>query len=100
MDHFKAIALLDIYGSLLTERQQEICSLYYEQDLSLSEIGEDLEISRAAVSKALDTSKKQLTRFEEAVGMLKLKERLEELEDKSILSQEQISMILDDTSNE
>ena len=42
--------LLDAYKTLLTTKQQEILKLYYEEDFSLSEIGEILKISRAAVS--------------------------------------------------
>ena len=40
--------LLDVYGELLTERQREILSLYYEEDFSYTEISEELEISREA----------------------------------------------------
>ena len=38
--------LLDVYGDLLTKRQREILSLYYEEDFSYTEISEELEISR------------------------------------------------------
>ena len=43
-------ALLDAYEQLLTEKQREILNLYYKEDLSFSEIAENLHISRAAVS--------------------------------------------------
>ena len=43
------VMLLDCYGDLLTEHQRSIMELYYCEDLSLSEIGEPLGITRQAV---------------------------------------------------
>ena len=45
--------LIDFYGDLLTSHQKEILSLYYQMDLSLSEISEQLDISRNGVYDAL-----------------------------------------------
>ena len=45
--------LYDIYGSLLTKRQQEILQLYFQEDFSYAEISEELSISRAAVLDAV-----------------------------------------------
>lgn len=56
--------LLDAYKTLLTTKQQEILQLYYEEDFSLSEIGEILQISRAAVSDHLKRSEKALKDYE------------------------------------
>ena len=49
--------LIDLYGSLLTSNQLNILELYYMEDLSLKEIGEELNISRNAV---FDTLKRSL----------------------------------------
>ena len=38
--------LLDFYGELLSPRQRECCDLYFNEDLSLSEIAETCGISR------------------------------------------------------
>ena len=51
---------LDWYGELLTEKQQDICDLYFKEDFSLSEISENYDISRAAVLDTIKRSKKLL----------------------------------------
>ena len=38
--------LLDFYGEALTEKQREMLRQYYNDDLSLSEIGENFGITR------------------------------------------------------
>lgn len=52
--------LIGFYGELLTERQKEICSLYYDDDLSLSEVAEIVGISRQGVRDALKKSEATL----------------------------------------
>ena len=56
--------LIDLYGSLLTKHQYEILSLYYYMDLSLSEISEQLEISRNGVYDALTFKPQQHFHFD------------------------------------
>ena len=62
--------LLDFYGNLLTEKQQIIMHRYYEEDISLVEIGEELNISRQAVRDALTVSENSLTLFEQKLGFV------------------------------
>ena len=52
--------LFDVYGDLLTKRQREILSLYYEEDFSYTEISEELEISRAAAMDSVHRATKLL----------------------------------------
>ena len=49
----KISLLLEIYGKLLTDRQSDIADLYYNQNLSLSEIADEIDITRQAVRKSL-----------------------------------------------
>ena len=63
--------LLDFYGDLLSPRQRDVLSLYYEDDLSLSEIGEELNISRQGVRHIIKKGEDQLKDFESRLGLEK-----------------------------
>lgn len=62
--------LFDFYGPLLTERQQDIYQMYFFEDLSLSEVGEQLNISRQAVYDVLKRSSAILEDFEEKLKLV------------------------------
>ena len=47
--HIEISMLVEIYGKLLTEKQYQVISDYYNEDLSLSEIAENNNISRQGV---------------------------------------------------
>lgn len=61
---------LDWYGELLTDKQQDICDLYFKEDFSLSEISENYEISRAAVLDTIKRSKKLLEDYENKLHLI------------------------------
>ena len=61
--------LFDFYGQLLTEKQQDVCHLYFEDDCSLSEIAEELQVSRQAVHDMIKKSRKALGEYEEKLGL-------------------------------
>ena len=63
--HFKMVYLLDIYGGLLTERQQSYLDMYYNEDLSLSEIASREGVSRQAVSDLIKRSEKILDEYDD-----------------------------------
>ena len=70
--------LFDLYGSLLTKKQQEIIELYYCDDLSLSEISEQLDVSRNAIYDCLKKGIKQLENYEKELKLHKKEKELEE----------------------
>lgn len=62
--------LFDFYGKLLSENQYTVVELYYIHDLSLSEIGEELGITRQGVYDSLKRSEKNLYDFENKLGLV------------------------------
>ena len=63
--------LFDFFGAMLTQRQQEIFDLYYNDDLSLSEISEQMQISRQAVRDSVTRSKNLMIGFEQRLGLVR-----------------------------
>jgi uncharacterized protein len=63
--------LIDYYGPLLTIKQQQLMTLYYGDDLSLSEIALSQNISRTAVSDALKQSVIKMMSFERHLNLVK-----------------------------
>ena len=68
MSAIDMILLYDYYGDLLTDRQKECFELRYYQDLSLSEIGEELGISRQGVHDNLSRAESLLRNMEAKTG--------------------------------
>lgn len=62
--------LLDFYGQTLTGKQREVMELYYNEDLSLSEIAENQKISRQAALDSIRRAEKHLAQMEQKLGML------------------------------
>lgn len=56
--------LLDFYADLLTENQRQVLNLYYNEDLSLSEIAENQKITRQAVHDTIKKAEGQLHELE------------------------------------
>ena len=79
----KISILLEIYGKLLTEKQLEILSDYYNNDLSLSEIAENNNITRQAVRDIIKKGENKLFELEEKLlimeKMLKQEKILQEI---------------------
>ena len=61
--------LFDLYGALLTEKQQECLRLHLFEDFSLSEIGEEPGISRQAVYDNIHRSEKAMESYEKKLGL-------------------------------
>lgn len=78
-DFAKTSMLFDIYGGLLTDKKKRVMEMYHEDDMSLSEIAEELEVSRAAVHDSLRSAERLLCSYEDKLGILAdylLKEKL------------------------
>ena len=76
--------LLDFYGEVLTPKQREMLRQYYNDDLSLSEIGENFGITRQGARDAIKHGETTLKELEAKVGFAaryrRVQEKLEELE--------------------
>ena len=76
--------LLDVYGQLLTEKQRFAIDMYYNEDLSLAEIAEEIDISRQGVRESIKQGEKHLLEYEEQLGVVKrfknISAQLEELD--------------------
>ena len=67
----KISILCDLYGKLLTDKQYELVNDYYNNDLSLSEIAENNEITRQAVRDIIKKGEKKLFEYEEKLQFMK-----------------------------
>lgn len=63
--------LMDFYGEMLTPKRLEALDMYYNQDLSLGEIAEEISISRQGVRDCIKHGEAQLLGFEEKLGLAK-----------------------------
>ena len=80
MDELALRAMLfDFYGPLLTQKQQTIYDLYYQQDLSLGEIAEQQNVSRQAVFDLIKRTDDSLHEYEEKLQLIKRRNRNMEL---------------------
>lgn len=67
--------LLDLYGGLISDRQYEAMDYYYNQDLSLAEIGEIHSVSRQAVRNNIKNGEENILMYEERLGLYKKSRR-------------------------
>lgn len=67
---FETSLLLDFYGQLLTDRQFEILDLHYNNDFTLTEIAEQLNISRQGVFDNEKRGRALLNEYEGKLGLL------------------------------
>ena len=61
--------LLDFYGEVLSERKRTVLDYYYNDDLSLSEIAEEIGISRQGVRDLIKKAEEELHFYEEKLGL-------------------------------
>lgn len=72
MDKNVEISMLcQLYGKLLTEKQYEFIDDYYNNDLTLSEIAENNNITRQAVRDIIKKGERKLFEYEEKLLFMK-----------------------------
>ncbi len=80
-DYFKMCYLLDIYSALLTDRQCAVLNYYYSENLSVSEIGGILNISRQGVHDTLKKGEELILKYDSKLELLnKYKKNLKNFE--------------------
>lgn len=72
--------LLDFYGELLPNAQKDMIDLYYNEDLSLSEIAAQVGITRQGVRDSVRRAEELLSDYETKLGMAERFAHLSELE--------------------
>ena len=100
--------LWQIYGKLLTDKQYDLLVDYYNNDLSLSEIAENQNITRQAVRDNLKKGENKLIEYEEKLNFMdkiimqekkitSIQEELDKLERNKVITQDKQSIkILED----
>ena len=89
--------LLMIYGDLLTEYQLEIMELYYFEDLSLSEIADNKDVSRNAIFTLVKRVEKILIDYEDKLKLNSKYKKIEKrLENDINLKEDIINILLEE----
>ena len=76
--HIELSILVEIYGKLLTQKQQDVLNDYYNKDLSLSEIAENNNISRQGVRDLIKKGESKLFEYEEKLNIMKKMQQTDE----------------------
>lgn len=77
----RLIKLYDIYKNLLTEKQRECFEYYFFEDLSLTEIAENLNVSKSFVGKTLNKIEYKLNEYEIALSIYDLYKEIEKIKE-------------------
>lgn len=75
--NIEMVMLYEIYGKLLTDKQQAMFEEYYLYNLSLREIAENKKISYQAVRDSIKSSENMLNVFENTIGMVNTVKKVE-----------------------
>lgn len=86
-------ALLDFYGPFLSEKQRNLLHHYYNEDLSLSEIAENEQITRQGVRDLIKRGELQLKRYEQECGWCENVLSLQSILDSDKTNEEKLELI-------
>ena len=67
---FEIATLRSYYGALLTEKQNDMLRMHYDEDLSLAEIAEIYGVSRQAVADSLAKGEKSLREYDSKLNLI------------------------------
>lgn len=93
-ERVKIDELVKVYGDFLTDRQREIIDMYVDNNLSLSEVSEELNITRQAVKDALDKAVDTLNQLEQKVKFIDKKQKILDIINTNAISDEIKGQIL------
>ena len=79
MDFISISNLYDCYKTLLTVKQQQYFEDYYFHNLTLSEMGENYDISRNAIHKQLKEVETKLKDYEDKLKLFSKRQKMEQL---------------------
>lgn len=77
--NLRVAILLDYYAPMLTDKQKDVIDLYYNEDLSLSEIAEHESITRQGVRDSIKRGEQTLFDMEEKFHLAERSEKFSEL---------------------
>ncbi len=70
MKNLKVSYLLDFYGNLFSARQREILEMYFQDDMSLSEIASVVDMSRQGVYDNIKRCEKEILSLETRLNLM------------------------------
>lgn len=76
LEREELLSIYEIYKELLTPKQQEYFEYYYYEDYSLSEISQNLSVSKTIIGKTINTVTEKLKNYE---SLLKINDTNEKL---------------------
>lgn len=71
--------LFDYYSELLTDKQKDYFEEYYFDNLTLSEISENNDISRNAIHKSIKEAEEKLIYYEDKLQLYKKREQIKKI---------------------
>lgn len=73
------LSLYEIYSNLLTEKERNYFEYYYFEDYSLQEIANNNVVSRAYVSKYINSIETKLIDFEKSLNLYEKRNKIKEI---------------------
>ena len=86
MDRFEISTLRAYYGALLTDKQNKMITLHYDEDMSYGEIAEMFGVSRNAVLDSITKGVKHLEEYEDVLKLVEKEAKIDVMLDQLISS--------------